>query len=81
MGNRNKLQNLLVDVLLLEPEEFSLDLDRDQVDTWDSLAVVSIAVGLHDTFGYHPNPEEATAIRNVRDIILLLESKGISFDE
>ena len=81
MSNRTKLQDLLVDVLLLDPGEFSPDLSRDQVDTWDSLAVVSIAVGLHDTFGYHPTPEEATAIRSVPDIVRLLESRGIPFDD
>jgi acyl carrier protein len=81
MNNHAKLQDLLVDVLLLEPEEYSLDLSRSQVDTWDSLAVVSIAVGVDETFGYHPTPDEATAMRSVRDIIRLLESKGITFDD
>ena len=80
MSNHAKLQELLVDVLLLEPDEYSLDLTREHIETWDSLAVVSIAVGVHETFGYHPTPEEATAIHGVRDIIRLLESKGIPFN-
>jgi acyl carrier protein len=81
MSNYAKLQELILDVLLLESDEFSLDLNRDQVDTWDSLAVVSIAVGVHETFGYHPTPAEATAIHGVRDIIRLLESNGIPFND
>jgi len=80
MSNREKLQELLVDILLLEPSEFRLDLTREEVETWDSLAVVSIAVGVHETFGYHFTPEEATGIRSVGDIVALLEQKGVPFN-
>lgn len=81
MTNREKLQDLLQDILLLDPSEFRFDLRREEVETWDSLSVVSIAVGVDETFGYHFAPEEAIAIRGVRDIITILESKGISFAE
>jgi len=81
MTNREKLQELLQDILLLDPSEFHLDLSRDEIETWDSMSVVAIAVGVHEEFGYHPTPEEAMRIRGVRDIIELLETKGISFAE
>ena len=81
MNNHAKLRELLLDILLLEPEEYILELSRDQVETWDSMSVVSISVGVHETFGYHPTPSEATAIRSVKDIVTLLESKGIFFDD
>lgn len=79
MTNREKLSDLLMDIFLLEPEEFSFDLTREDVETWDSLAVVSVAVGVKETFGYHFTPEEATGVARVQDIIDLLENKGISF--
>lgn len=81
MTNREKLSNLLIDIFLLEPEEFSFELSREEVETWDSLAVVSVAVGVKETFDYHLMPEEATGIQKVQDIIDLLETKGISFAE
>lgn len=81
MTNRDKLQDLLIDIFLLEPEEFRFDLLREEVDTWDSLGIVSMAVGVEETFGYHFKPEEATGIKGVPDIIAILESKGIRFDE
>jgi acyl carrier protein len=81
MSNREKLKNLLLDVFLLEPSEFRFDLRREDVDTWDSLGVVAMAVGVQETFGYHFTPEEATRIRGVQDIIDILSSKGVSFDE
>ena len=80
MTNDDTLRELIQDILLLEPGEYSMGLKRTEVPTWDSLAVVSIAVGLEETFGYHPSPEEATALRSVADIVRLLESRGLTFD-
>ena len=81
MNERDKLRELLIDVFLLEPDEYSDDLEREDVETWDSLGVVSLAVGIDETFGYHPTPEEAVAIASVADVVALLESNGISFEE
>jgi acyl carrier protein len=81
MTNREKLQALLLDIFLLDPSEFRFDLKRDEIQTWDSMAVVAIAVGVDETFGYHFTPDEATSVMGVGDIIRILESKGISFAE
>lgn len=81
MSNHDKLRDLLIDTFLLEPNEYSLALRREDVDTWDSLGIVSMAVGVQETFGYHFTPEEATGIECVADIVRILESKGISFEE
>ena len=81
MNNREKLQDLLLYVLLLEPSEFRFDLEREEIQTWDSMAVVAIAVGVEETFGYHFTPDEATSLTGVGDIIRILETKGISFAE
>lgn len=81
MTNRDKLRDLLIDVFLLEPDEYRQDLKRDDVETWDSLGVVSMGVGIEETFGYHPTPEEAMGIGGVADIIALLEKNGVSFAE
>jgi acyl carrier protein len=81
MTNREKLQDLLQDILLLDPSEFRFDLARDEVETWDSMSVVAIAVGVDETFGYHMSPDEAMRVAGVRDIIGILEEKGISFAE
>jgi acyl carrier protein len=79
MRNQEKLKTLIVDVFLLKKTEFNLELKKEQIETWDSLGTISLAVGIKDSFGYHMSPEEATKIRSVQDIINLLETKGISF--
>ena len=80
-ANRDKLKQLLEDILLLDPEEFSFELQRDDVETWDSMALVAIAVGVDEEFGHHMKPEEATAIASVGDIVAFLEARGVSFAE
>ncbi len=77
--NREKLKELLTEILLLEDNEFRLDLNRSEVDTWDSLSVVAIAAGVEETFGYHFTAEEAVGITSVPDIISTLERNGITF--
>ena len=77
--NRQKLKQLLEDILLLDPEEFSFELQRADVETWDSMALVAIAVGVDEEFGHHMKPEEATAITGVADIVAFLEKNGVSF--
>jgi len=79
MTNRDKLKSLLTDILLLSDGEFRFDLKRTDVDTWDSLAVVSIAVGVEETFHYHMPPEEAVAVQGVADLMKILERQGIKF--
>jgi acyl carrier protein len=81
LENREKLKSLLVDVMLISADEFRFDLKREDLDTWDSLGVVSLAVGIEETFGYHPTQEETQAIRGVEDIVRLLRSKGIAIDD
>lgn len=81
MDNRQKLRELLMDVLLLSEQEFSFDLEREKVETWDSLAIVAIAAGIDETFGYHLSSDEAVSLTGVGDIIKILERKGIRFAE
>lgn len=80
-ANIDKLKELMIDVFLIDPREFRMDLRRDEVETWDSLGVVSLAVGVQETFGYHLTQDEAISIKSIRDLVTILEARGISFGE
>ena len=69
-----------MDVFLIDESEYSLEMSRDDIETWDSMGLVAMAVGIEETFGYHFAQEEALAIRKVQDIVDILTSEGISFD-
>ena len=80
MENRSELKQLLTDIFVLDESEFRFDLKNDDVETWDSLATVSLAVGIEEVFGYHFTQDEAMSIKGFQDIIDILETQGISFD-
>jgi acyl carrier protein len=80
-SNRDRLKQLLLDVFLLDASEFRWDLARAEVDTWDSLGTVSLAVGVQEVFGYHMAPAEATGIKSVADVVALLSARGIALAE
>ncbi len=77
MNPRDQLIQLLADIFLLDPSEVRMDMTRSDLPSWDSLAVVSIAVGVHQTFGYHFTPSEANGIQKFQDIIELLKARGV----
>jgi acyl carrier protein len=81
MTNREKLKNLLMDIFVLTEPDFRWDLKRDDIMNWDSLGTVSMAVGVQETFGYHFTPEEALGVQGFQDMMRLLESKGILFND
>jgi acyl carrier protein len=81
MNNHQKLKELLMDVFLIDESEYSLEMSQEDIDTWDSLGLVSMAVGIDETFGYHFTQEEALSIKKVQDIIDILESKGVQFND
>ncbi len=74
---RDRLDELLLDVFLLEPEELHDGLRRDELETWDSLGMVSLAVGVEEALGYHMTPEEAAELASVADLVALLRARGI----
>lgn len=81
MSNSEKLKQLLMDVFLIDPSEYSLGLSQDEIETWDSMGLVAMAVGIEETFGYHLTQDEALSIKKFQDIVDILSSRGISFND
>jgi acyl carrier protein len=80
MTGSEKLNDLLMEVFLLDESELSNELRRADLDTWDSLGVVSLAVGVEEVFGYHMTRDEATRLASVGDLVALLRARGIEIE-
>lgn len=80
MTGREQLNELLMDVFLLEDGELSGELRRADIDTWDSLGTVALAVGVEEVFGYHMTPGEATGLESIDDLVKLLQERGIEIE-
>jgi acyl carrier protein len=77
LSNREKLNELVMDVFLLEEDEVNGDVRRAETETWDSLGTVALAVGVEEIFGYHMTPDEANGLESVSDLVALLGTKGV----
>jgi acyl carrier protein len=71
--DQSMLQGLLCDIFLIDPSEFSFDLTREEIDTWDSLALVSVGLGIEERFGRKLSNDELSDVRSLGDLRTLLE--------
>jgi acyl carrier protein len=78
--NDQKLKNLLIDILLIDDDQYRDDYGPDEIETWDSLAMVRIAGGVEKEFGYAMSPEEMVSLATIGDIKSILRSKQIAFE-
>lgn len=74
-----RLRALLIDVLLIEEDEYRDAHGPEEIGAWDSLATVTIAGEVEREFGYAMEPEEMVALRSIGDIKELLRAKGAAF--
>ncbi|HZW37653.1 MAG: hypothetical protein ACM319_05350 [Deltaproteobacteria bacterium] len=78
--NDLKLRNLLVETLLIDDEQYRDENGPDTIETWDSLAMVRIAAGVGEVFGYDMTPEEMVSLESIGDIKAILQAHDIRFD-
>lgn len=79
--NDLKLRNLLVEILLIDDEQYRDENGPDTIETWDSLAMVRIATGVEEAFAYSMTPEEMVSLDSIGDIKSILRSHDIAFDQ
>lgn len=79
--NDLKLRNLLVEILLIDDDQYRDENGPDAIETWDSLAMVRIAVGIEESFGYGMTPDEIVSLDSIGNIKAILRSHDIRFDE
>ena len=75
--NDQKLLNVLEEILLIDESQYKDDHGPDEIDTWDSLATVSIAAALEKEFGYQMSPEQMATLECIGDIKAALRSGGV----
>lgn len=78
--NDLKLRNLLVEILLLDDDQYLDENGPDAIETWDSLAMVRIATAIDEAFGYGMTPEEMVSLESIGDIKAILGAHNIRFD-
>ena len=75
MTREEKLIDICAEVLMVEPQKLSLDTTRDEVDTFDSLAIVMIVSELCNALQITVRSEkiDMTKIEKIADFLKLLD--------
>lgn len=78
--NDRLLWRLLEDILLIEEDQFRDEYGPDEIETWDSLAMVNIASAVEKEFGHAMTPEEMVSLGSIGDIRSILRARGVRFE-
>jgi len=68
----NELFRLLAQCLNTSESDLSVDTVSDDLDSWDSLAVINMAIVLEGEYGVALTAEEVEQLKSVKSIIEIL---------
>ena len=71
------LKRLVIEVLLIEDEEYQDANGPDEIPTWDSLATVAIASAIEKSFGIRVPPDDMAAFNCIGDIREFCRAQGL----
>jgi acyl carrier protein len=72
-----RLTRVLRETLDVEDAEIGVDTLRDDLENWDSVAHVELVLAIESEFDVSLTPDEIGGIGGVRDILALLEQRGV----
>jgi acyl carrier protein len=72
MNPMDQLLRLLAQCLNTSESDLSIDTRSDDLDTWDSLAVINLAISLEGEYGVALTAEEVEQLKSVRAIVEIL---------
>lgn len=75
MDTKDKVIEIIANVLEVKPEEITFESTVGDFPTWDSLGQLNILQSVQDEFDIEFEPEEMMDIEDVNDIIKAVESK------
>lgn len=75
METKDKVIEIIANVLEVKPEEITLESTVGDFPAWDSLGQLNILQSVQDEFDVEFEPEEMMDIEDVNDIIKAVESK------
>lgn len=73
-----KLADLLADVFGVRPTDITPELEKSEVDSWDSLKQMDLVMSLEREYGITLDIPDIVRITSVAAIISVLNDKGVT---
>lgn len=77
MSNQEKFKQVVAECLQIDPEQVRPSLSQDNVETWDSVAMVTLISEIENAFGVSFEITEMLSFKTVGLIAELLKEKGV----
>jgi len=75
--NRTKLDEIISTLLEVDSASLSNESSPETIEHWDSLNHLNICVAVEQEFGVELTTDEMVLIRNVGDLVAMLNSKNV----
>lgn len=72
MSDQEKME-VIADILELETKELNEDMVLDEVEAWDSIAVLSVISVMDEKFGKLPHASEIIKCKTVSDLMAVMQ--------
>ena len=77
MTNKEKYDNIFIEVFAIEKSRLNENFNKDQIDTWDSVHQLNLVNLAEDTFDLMLDPEQIMDFTSYQKGIEILKSQGI----
>lgn len=71
--NKKEKMEIISDILEVDIYELKEDMILDEMETWDSVAVLSVIAVMNDKFNRYPMAEEIKSYKTVADLLKSME--------
>lgn len=72
MSDQEKME-IIADILELEVEELNVDMVLEEIEAWDSVAVLSVISVMDENFGKLPHASEILKCNTVSDLMAVMQ--------
>lgn len=73
----SKLVKLLSDVFEIKENEITIDLVKDDIDSWDSLKQMDLVLSIENSYDINLEMEEIVKMSSVKSIVEIIDSKNL----
>ena len=77
--NDRALRQVLVEVLLIDDDQYRDDFGPAQIGSWDSLGMIEIALAVEQRFGVTLQPEQMVTLQTIGELKDHLREQGVAF--
>lgn len=67
--NREEKLHIIADILEMEPNQLSEDLVLEEVESWDSVSILSVIAFMNSMFDKYPSAREIQAHKTVGELL------------